>query len=191
VVCIWILCCQSVSTSVPSGESLNQSEHFRSSAWLLNVASVGNFTPFRDYLIGRQFRLAMESAWFARSLGRGWVSPRFVHQQRNNTLVEEMIENSSAVFDQHPHIINTKAVPCESLFDCRPQVLASYTAKYLTLEQLHVESAGVIDHLLVQEPAIIGRQACNVPTSQTEGPSIFEFFGLEFVVKRVSCFPND
>ena len=168
-------------------------EHFRGSTWLVNVVSESNFTPLRDFLIGRQFRLAMESAWFARHLGRGWVSPRFIHQQRNNTLVEEMIHNGSAKWDQHPHIMNTKAVPCESLFDCRREVFESYIASFMTLEQLYVESGGVIDHLLVQEPEIIGGQACTVPQSHPEVslPRTMEFYGLTFRVNRISCFLNE
>jgi len=144
-------------TVISGGHGNIEKKHFEEHKWLMNVFSVGNYT-LGGCLFGHQIRLHMEGAWAAKKTGRGWIAPTFIHQPRDSKLIEEMIDKGTAVANQHPFVITTMTVPCAQLFACQRQDFVHYNSKYLSLEDLHHHGGRTIDHLLVQDPAIIGGQ---------------------------------
>lgn len=187
------------------GESDDQArwarEHFVQHAWIFNVHSLHNYTK-QCCLFSGQLLTHLGGAVIAKRLSRGWVEPHFIHQQRNSSLAESQIDAGTATLEQDSHILGQILVECSRVFRCNRSVFAPYNDKYLSLEQLHTHSDGVIDHLLVQSAEVISRQACidarncssrSCPMVAVDagGPRHMEFYGRRFFVKRVSCFPGD
>jgi hypothetical protein len=131
--------------------------HFAQHAWLFNVHSLHNYTK-NCCLFSGQLLTHLSGAVIAQRLSRGWVEPHFIHQRRNCSLAESQIDTGKATLGQDSHILGQIVVGCTRLFRCDRSVFAPYIDKYLSLEQLLAHSAGVIDHLLVQNTEVISRQ---------------------------------
>jgi hypothetical protein len=121
------------------------------------VHSLLNYTK-SCCLFSGQLITHMGGAVVAKALSRGWVEPYFIHQQRNSSLAESQIDEGTATLGQDSHILGQIVVGCKRLFRCDRSVFALHNDKYLSLEQLHTHSSGVIDHLLVQKAGLIGNQ---------------------------------
>ena len=137
---LWRISIAILSLYISGGHGNIEKEHFQEHKWLINVFSVGYYTP-GGCLFGHQIWLQMNGAWAAKKTGRVWIAPTFILQPRISKLIEEMIDNGTAVANQHPFVITTMTVPCAQLFTCKRQDFAHYNSKYLTPEDFHHHGA--------------------------------------------------